>query len=201
MIEYIRGQLVSLTPANAIVECASGLAYNINISLPTYEALREQRQVKVLVHELLREDSRALFGFATEGERELFRLLIGVSGVGAGTARIILSSYNVDELGQLIASGDSKRLKAIKGIGAKTAERIIVDLKDKIKPGTGTLSMEQGMSPAATAASDEARQEALAALTMLGFAKAQSQKVLKALFDKNPDLAVETAIKKALSML
>jgi Holliday junction DNA helicase RuvA len=143
---------------------------------------------------VIREDAWALYGFATLSERELFRLLIGVSGVGANTARMILSAIPADELSVTISSADSRKLKSVKGVGAKTAERIIVDLRDKIKPTDATLSIQP-------LASSETFDEALSALVMLGFARQQSQKVLKKLFDDDPTLKVETAIKRALTML
>lgn len=148
----------------------------------------------MLVHESIREDAWTLYGFLDESERELFRLLIGVSGVGASTARMILSAMTCGELSAVIASSDVKRLKNVKGIGAKTAERIIVDLRDKIKASDDTLILQ---SPATTEAFDEA----LAALVMLGFTAAQSRKVLKKLFDADPTLKVEAAIRKALPLM
>ncbi|MDE6490158.1 MAG: Holliday junction branch migration protein RuvA [Muribaculaceae bacterium] len=193
MIEYIRGELTQLTPTDAVIECG-GVGYCLSISLATFARLEGVTQTRLLVHEVIREDAHILYGFIDEAERTLFRLLIGVSGVGAGTARIILSSLPVAELEQVIISGQHTRLKAVKGIGAKTAERIIVDLKDKIKPTGDTLIMQ----PAVTS---EVYEEALAALVMLGFPRPQSQKVLKKLFDGDPAIKVETAIKKALAMM
>ena len=150
--------------------------------------------MKLLVHEVIREDAHLLYGFVDERERNLFRLLIGVSGVGANTARIILSSIPAPELEVVIVSGDHARLKNVKGIGIKTAQRVIVDLKDKIKPAEEALLLQ----PSATS---DTYDEALAALVMLGFARQQSQKVLKKLFDADPSIKVEQAIKKALAML
>ena len=148
----------------------------------------------MLVHEIIREDVHLLFGFKDERERSMFRLLIGVSGVGANTARMILSSISAPELEQVIVNGDHSRLKNVKGIGIKTAQRIIVDLKDKIKPIDDALLIQ---SPTVS----EAFEEALAALVMLGFGRPQSQKVLKKLYDAEPTIRVEVAIKKALTML
>ena len=200
MIEYIRGKIAELTPATATIETADGVGYLLNISLNTYAALEGKETARLLVHEAIREDAWVLYGFGDERERTLFRALIGVSGVGAATARIILSSYSAAELENIIAGGDSRALKNVKGIGAKTAERIIVDLRDKIKPGYDTLL--EGVSMGLTAPrSPEAMDEALAALVMLGFTRVQSQKVLKKLFDADPTLRVEAAIKKALAML
>ncbi|WP_289158650.1 Holliday junction branch migration protein RuvA [uncultured Muribaculum sp.] len=193
MIDYIRGELADLTPAYAVVE-AAGVGYELNISLTAYAALEGMKQVKLLVHEVIREDAHVLFGFLEERERSMFRALIGVSGVGANTARVILSSIPVAELEQVIVSGDYQRLKNVKGIGLKTAQRVIVDLKDKIKAGDDSLIIQ----PVQTS---DAYEEALAALLMLGFARQQSQKVLKKIFDATPAIKVEVAIKQALSML
>ena len=193
MIEYISGSLAVLTPTYAVID-NHGLGYLINISLTTYAELEGKADVKLLIHEAIREDAYVLFGFATAQERVLFQQLIGVSGVGANTARMILSAIAPSELEIVIVSGDDKKLKAVKGVGAKTAQRIIVDLKDKIKPADSTLTLEQTPS-------NDAFDEALAALLMLGFAKPQSQKVLSKLFKEEPTLKVEKAVKKALSML
>ncbi len=193
MIDYIRGALAELTPTCAIVE-AAGVGYELNITLPTFSELEGRDAVKLLVHEVIREDAHQLFGFLDERERSMFRLLIGVSGVGANTARIILSSLPVAELEQVIVTGDDKRLKGVKGIGIKTAQRIIVDLKDKIKTPVDTLIIQPQAAP-------DAYEEALVALQVLGYARPQSQKVLKKLFDATPTLKVEEAIRRALSML
>ena len=193
MIEYITGNIAELTPAYVVID-NGGIGYLLNTSLFTYEQLAGQTSARLLVHEVIREDAHLLYGFSSERERSLFRSLIGVSGVGANTARDILSSLSAPELESAIASGDHARLKKIKGIGAKTAERITVDLKDKIKPQGNTL-IEQ---PQFTSA---AYDEALAALLALGFARPQSAKVLKSIFDKDATVKVEAAIKKALSML
>ncbi len=194
MMEYIKGRVESLNPASVVVETAGGVAYLLNISLSTFSALEGVAETRLLVHEAIREDAWVLYGFADERERSVFRLLIGVSGVGANTARMILSSIAAPELEQVIASGDPARLKAVKGVGAKTAQRIIVDLKDKIKVDELTLSIQ----PTVT---NDTYDEALAALVMLGFQRQQSQKVLKKLFDANPSITVEAAIKRALTMM
>ncbi|MDE5705594.1 Holliday junction branch migration protein RuvA [Muribaculum sp.] len=200
MIEYVKGALIELTPTDAIVETAGGVAYSLSITLPTYTgleaALATHATVKLLCHEVIREDAWLLYGFAEERERALFRLLIGVSGVGASTARIMLSSIPVAELEQVIVAGDTRRLKAVKGIGAKTAERVIVDLKDKVHPSDDAATL----LPMA-AANSEVFEEALAALVMLGFPKPASQKVLKKLFEAEPSIKVESAIRKSLAML
>lgn len=193
MIEYISGKIAELTPTYVILD-NNGIGYEMNISLTTYAELENRTEAKVLAHEVIREDAHVLFGFASQRERNLFRLLIGVSGVGANTARMILSSITPPELEQVITTGDDKRLKGVKGVGAKTAQRIIVDLKDKIKPSGDTLFIEQTQT-------SDAFDEALAALIMLGFPKPQSHKVLTRMFQEDPSLKVEQAIKKALAML
>lgn len=193
MIEYIKGEITELTPTYAVVETA-GIGYFINISLPCYTALGSMTSAKLLIYEIIREDTHQLYGFLEQAERTLFELLIGVSGVGANTARMILSSIPVAELEQTIMSADSRRLKSVKGIGAKTAERIIVDLKDKIKPSGSTLIL-QAMPDS------EIFDEALSAMVMLGFPRAAAQKVMKKIFEETPDIKVEAAIKKALAMM
>ncbi|MDE6173942.1 MAG: Holliday junction branch migration protein RuvA [Duncaniella sp.] len=197
MIEYIKGNVAEITPTYTIIETGN-IGYMLSTSLSTFENLRNSSgQVKILVHEVIREDAHLLYGFFTAGERDMFRLLIGVSGVGPNTAILILSSFPASELEAIITSGDHNRLKNVKGIGLKTAQRIIVDLKDKIKPTDPTLSLQSDSS----GISGEVYDEALAALTALGFARQQSQKALKRIFDADPAVKVETAIKKALSMM
>ena len=194
MIEYIRGEIAALTPASVTLETPAGIGYIMNISLQSFDSLNGKKTAGIWVHEVIREDAWVLYGFTEERERELFRALIGVSGVGAATALILLSSLPGEELAAVISAGDAKRLKAVKGIGAKTAERIIVDLRDKIKAGDTTLNISShGVSAA--------QEEALAALTMLGFDRKASEKVLRQLFDADPGMKVETAIKKALTMM
>lgn len=193
MIEYLRGQVAELTPATVTVD-VNGVGYLLNISLATFTALEGKTDTRLLVHEAIREDAYALYGFADEKERMLFRLLIGVSGVGANTARMILLAVSVPELEQSITSGDSKRLKTVKGIGAKTAERIIIDLRDKIK-ASDTLLVQQNIPESPSF------DESLTALTVLGYARPQAQKVLKKIFDQDPGIKVENAIRKALAML
>ena len=193
MIDYLSGQLTEITPTSAIVECG-GIGYEVNISLIDFTSIQNEKYVKLYIHEAIREDAHLLYGFTSKRGRELFRLLIGVSGVGPNTARLILSAITVTDLEQTIASGNDSILKSVKGIGAKTAQRIIVDLKDKIKVGESTLI---SMSPT----SSESYDEALSALIMLGFTSQQSQKVLKKLFADTPSITVENAIKMALKML
>lgn len=193
MIEYIRGTLAELTPTYAVIECGC-IGYMLSITLPTYSALEGAKETKLLVHEVIREDAHTIYGFSTEQERMLFRSLIGVSGVGANTARMILSSIPAPDLELVIVSGDHTRLKNVKGIGAKTAQRVIVDLRDKIKPCGNALINQPDIT-------SEVYDEALSALVMLGFARPQSQKVLKKIFDADPTIKVEVAIKKALAMM
>jgi len=195
MIESIKGSISAINPAAVTIETAGGVGYLLNITLPTFTRLEHAGEARLLVHESIRDDAWVLYGFLNEDERELFRALVGVSGVGAGSARLILSAIPATELRSVIASGDAKRLKSVKGIGAKTAERIIVDLKDKIKADPITL-LEQ--SPAAAA---PAFDEALEALVILGFQRQASQKALKKLFDSDQTLTVEGAVKKAMAMM
>ena len=196
MIEFIRGRVDSLNPA-AVVLDTGAVGYLLNITLTTFTAIESAgaREVKLLVHEIIREDAHQLYGFIDSDERELFRLLIGVSGIGANTARMILSSIPAPELQTVITTGDHARLKNVKGIGLKTAQRVIVDLRDKIKPSGCTLIIQPAV------AMGEVFDEALSALVMLGFQRQQSQKVLKKIFDGNPAVKVEAAIKLALTMM
>ena len=196
MIEYIRGTLTALSPTDATIETAGGVAYLLNITLPTYSALEGADKVKLLVHENIREDAWTLFGFLDEAERSLFRSLIGVSGVGAGSARTILSAIPASELASVITSGDVRKLKNVKGIGTKTAERIIVVLRDKINSTETSLLKQQSAEK-----ESEIFEEALTALTILGYTRQQSQKALLKIFDAEPDVKLETAIRKALAMM
>lgn len=195
MIEYISGKISELTPTYAVIDC-NGIGYLLNISLPAFTALEDVSEAKLLVHESIREDAHILYGFINEQERSMFRALIGVSGVGANTARMILSSIAAPELEIVIVSGDHNRLKNVKGIGTKTAQRIIVDLRDKIEP-----SSNDTLPGLDTSHMSEVFDESLAALVMLGFSKPQSQKVLKKIFEADPTVKVEKAIKQALAMM
>ena len=198
MIEYIRGELVEITPALAVIDCNS-IGYGIHISLNTYSAIQGKKSVKLYIYEAIREDAHVLFGFSTKQERELFLLLISVSGIGGNTARMILSALSPAELCNVISSGNEKLLKGVKGIGLKTAQRIIVDLKDKIATTGGeTVS---GSTATLSPAHSEVYDEAIAALTMLGFAQAPSQKVVTAILKEEPELTVEKVIKLALKRL
>ena len=194
MIEYIVGEVVELTPATAVVETSGGVGYFLNISLNTFSGLKQGQRSRLLVYEAIREDAYVLYGFTSRKERELFQLLISVSGVGPNTARMILSGLSPDELEQVVATENVAMLKSVKGIGAKTAQRIIVDLKDKIKSVSSTLVSSM---PAISAVYDEA----VAALSMLGFAPQASQKVVQKLLQENPGIRVEEVIKQALKML
>jgi Holliday junction DNA helicase RuvA len=203
MIEYIRGELTEITPAMAVVE-AAGVGYGLNISLNTFSAIQGKKEVKLYVHEALvtggRDDSFTLFGFASKQERELYRLLITVPGVGGNTARMIISSVAPPELANIISSGNERALKSVKGIGLKTAQRIIVDLRDKIV----ALGI-QGEMPAsgkpAVMVNHEVRDEAVSALTMLGFSPAPTAKVVTAILNEQPDLPVEQVVKLALKQI
>lgn len=204
MIEYIKGELAELTPAQAIVE-AYGVGYALNISLNTYENIQGKKDVKLYVHESLvtggRDDSYTFFGFATKQERDLYRLLITVSGVGANTARMILSAMSPAELCNVIATGNEKLLKTVKGIGLRTAQRIIVDLKDKIATADFGGAMPAGTAAPAMAVNKEVHDEAIGALTMLGFAPAPSAKVVSAILSENPQMPVEQVVKLALKQI
>ena len=203
MIDYIKGELAELTPAQAIVE-AYGVGYALNISLNTYENIQGKKDVKLYVHESLvtggRDDSYTFFGFATKQERDLYRLLITVSGVGANTARMILSAAPPAELAGAISSGNERLLKGVKGIGLKTAQRIIVDLKDKILSLGIAQEVSVGTAADSTIPSD-VRDEAVAALTMLGFSPAPTAKVVTAILTDDPSLPVEQVVKLALKQI
>ena len=195
MLDYIKGEITELTPALVVIEIG-GLGYISHISLNTYSALNGLKECKLYVYEAIREDAHLLFGFLEKKERDLFLLLISVSGVGANTARMILSSLTTSELGIIITSGNSSALKTVKGIGAKTAERIIIDLKDKVK-----ISEETSVSTATQIVHSEAGKEAVSALVMLGFNQPASQKIVTKIVNNNPELSVEQIIKNALKML
>ncbi|MDR3367495.1 MAG: Holliday junction branch migration protein RuvA [Prevotellaceae bacterium] len=196
MYEYIKGALTSLTPTCAVVE-AAGIGYFVNISLQTYTRLADSREAQLYLHQQVREDAHVLYGFADADERELFRMLISVSGVGAATARIMLSSLNSGDLTTAISTGDVAVLKSIKGIGLKTAERIVVDLKGKSLKAVG--AGEAGLPGVAVASG--VRKEATAALLALGFPKAATEKAVEAVFTQNNRQSVEELIRGALQRL
>ena len=170
MLEYVKGEIAEITPAFVVIDC-NGVGYMLNISLNTYASLQNQLSAKVFVYEAIREDAYVLYGFSDKMEREMFSLLVSVSGVGPNTARMILSSLSPDDLQAVISSGNVSQLKLVKGIGAKTAQRIIVDLKDKIKSGNNTLLVQ-------LESSSETFDEAVAALVMLGFPRPAVQKAV-----------------------
>lgn len=203
MIDYIKGELTEITPALAVVE-AYGVGYSINISLVTYGAIQSLKEVKLYVHEALttggRDDSFTLYGFFTKQERELYRLLITVSGVGSNTARMILSTFTPAELCNVIANGDDKMMKSVKGIGLKTAQRIIIDLKDKIV-SMGITSEIKVSNTAHSAINTAVKDEAVGALTMLGFSPAPSAKVVSEILQAEPTLPVEQVVKLALKQI
>lgn len=198
MIEFLSGKLASLTPTYAVVDCG-GVGYMASISLTTFSALEGRESVKLFVHEVIREDAYQLYGFADEGEREAFRLLTSVSGVGAATARIIVSAMTAAELQGVIMGGDSRALKGVKGIGLKTAERIIVELKDKI--GKLGVAAPAPASKTGSAAASRTKDEAVQALEVMGYAKAQAAKAVDKILADNPDQKVETVVKAAFRML
>ena len=199
MIEYIRGELAELSPATAVIDC-NGVGYAANISLNTYSAIQGKKSCKLYIYEAIREDAYVLYGFAEKQEREIFLLLISVSGIG-NTARMILSALSPAELVNVISTENANMLKTVKGIGLKTAQRVIVDLKDKIKimgmSAAGGASAGLLLQPA----NAEVQEEAVSALTMLGFAAAPSQKVVLAILKEEPDAPVEKVIKLALKRL
>ncbi len=207
MIEYIKGELTEITPTVAVVE-AAGVGYALNISLNTYTAIQTKKEVKLYVHEALvtggRDDSYSLYGFFSKQERELYRMLISVSGVGSNTARMILSATTPAELVNVISSGNEKMLKSVKGIGLRTAQRIIVDLRDKMAASGIIADLESGAAASAsvlTPQQSEVREEAVGALTMLGFSPAPSSKVVTEILRAHPDTPVEQVIKQALKLI
>lgn len=194
MIEYLRGEIAEINPAYAVVDC-NGVGYYANISLNTYTALQHSKSCKLYICEAIREDAYVLYGFATREERELFQLLITVSGIGGNTARMILSALSPAELRNVISTGDAAQLKSVKGIGLKTAQRIIVDLKDKIGAGTSATQM------AGLLQNTEKHEEAISALVTLGFAANASTKVVDAIMKENPAMTVEQIIKESLKRM
>lgn len=204
MIEYIKGELAELTPAQAVVE-AHGVGYSLNISLNTYTAIQGQKEVKLYVHEVLltggRDDSYTLYGFNSKQEREIYRMLVTVSGVGGNTARMILSAMSPADLVNIISTGNEKALKGVKGIGLKTAQRIIVDLRDKMAASGLINDLGTESVAAAPGVNTEVRDEAVGALTMLGFSPAPSAKVVTEILQGTPEMPVEQVIKQALKLI
>ena len=197
MIEYLRGEIAELTPATAIIECC-GVGYETNITLNTYSALQGKKEAKLYIYEVIREDAHQLFGFSNRQERELFLLLISVSGIGGNTARTILSAFTIGELCEAIATGNEAAIKSVKGIGLKTAQRVIVDLKDKIKGIGGDIS---GTTVAAATVNNDVIDGAVSALVMLGFPTAATNKVVQAIVKSEPQATIEQVIKLALKQL
>ena len=200
MITYLRGLLSELSPTNAIIDCG-GVGYLVGKSLNTYSALSTQSgEVKLHTVQIIREDSHQLYGFASKDERELFVLLTSVSGIGPNTARVILSQYNTQELGSILSLGQVDALKAVKGIGLKTAQRIILELKGKLKLDETDLS-SQALGNGSAATTSKTSKEAISALKMLGYPEAAAQKTVRTLISTSPLLSVEDIIKQALKLL
>ena len=195
MIDYIKGQITEINPTEVILE-TYGIGYRILISLQTYEGLNGKNEAKVYIHHYLREDEELYYGFASKDERELFRLLIGVSGIGASTARMMLSSLTSDEIRNAIIAEDINKIKSIKGIGLKSAQRLVLELKDKVVKGSGSDS------PALfSSTSNPATDEAVTALVMLGFTKANVTKAVTSVLKDNPSASLEEIIKQSLKRL
>ena len=196
MIDYIKGTIAELSPAELVLE-NNGIGYSILISLQTYQGLQEKKEAKVFIFHYLREDIEEYYGFATKDERELFELLISVSGIGVASARMMLSSLSAEEIRQAILSEDVARIKSVKGIGVKSAQRMIIELKDKVVKGEGADSSELFGG----AARSEIVEEASRALVMLGFAKPAVNKAIQAILKANPNAKVEQIIKSALQTM
>ena len=195
MIDYIKGQITEINPTEVILE-TYGIGYRILISLQTYEGLNGKNEAKVYIHHYLREDEELYYGFASKDERELFRLLIGVSGIGASTSRMMLSSLTSDEIRNAIIAEDINKIKSIKGIGLKSAQRLILELKDKVVKGAGSDTSAL-FNPGSNTATDEA----VTALVMLGFTKANVTKAVTAVLKENPSASLEEIIKQSLKRL
>ena len=192
MFEYIKGKITDLSPTSAVIE-TNNIGFSINISLNTYTAKKRKNEALLYIYEAVREDAFTLYGFSSKEERALFLLLISVSGVGANSARMILSTYSVQELETIISTENVKQLKGVKGIGSKTAERIIVDLKDKVNKVGNNESI---ISP-----SNAIKEEALAALVVLGYNQSAASKVVDVILKENPSFTIEKTIKEALNRL
>ncbi|MBP5306463.1 MAG: Holliday junction branch migration protein RuvA [Paludibacteraceae bacterium] len=195
MIDYISGTIAELTPTEVVID-NGGIGYSVNIALPTYALLTEKKEVKLYVYEVIREDAHQLYGFVEKRDRELFLLLIGVSGVGANTARVIMSSLTPQELRDAIVRENSRALKNVKGIGTKTAERIVVDLKDKV----GKLKIE-GSAPQLPSGRAAEAEEAVEALVMLGFGRPNSVKAVEKAMQQNPQAKVGEVVKIAMRLM
>lgn len=195
MIDYIKGQIIELTPTDTVLECC-GIGYKILISLQTFSKLENKKEATVYIYHYLREDEELFYGFANKDERELFKLLIGVSGIGAATARMMLSSLTCDEIRNAIIAEDINKIKSIKGIGLKSAQRLILELKDKVIKGAGSE-----IAPIFSQTGNASVEEATTALVMLGFTKANVNKAVAAILKKNPEASLEEIIKDALKIL
>ncbi|MBA7543168.1 Holliday junction ATP-dependent DNA helicase RuvA [subsurface metagenome] len=193
MLDFIKGEIAELTPTSVVLE-VNGLGYEVNISLQSFSQLQGRESCRLYIHQVIREDAHLLFGFTMQDEREIFRMLISVSGIGANTARMILSSISSDEVRKAIATGNVELLKSIKGIGAKSAQRIIVDLKDKI-------SKSADISQIFKTTDNTIKKEALSALEILGFSRRQGEKVIDKLLADDSSLPIEELIKQALKLL
>ncbi len=191
MIEYLHGRLEEIAPTYAIIDVA-GIGYYVNISLFTFEQIKGKKDVKIFVHQIIREDSFSLYGFASKDEREVFRHLISVSGIGAATARLMLSSLTPDEVRTAVVTGDVQLIKSVKGIGLKTAQRIIVDLKDKL---------DKSSTEAVIVGGESSRSEAIEALVVLGFSRKTVEKAVAKVLSTNPQASVEYIIKEAFKYL
>ncbi|MBQ6038478.1 MAG: Holliday junction branch migration protein RuvA [Bacteroidaceae bacterium] len=201
MIDYIKGEIAELQPATAVLECY-GIGYALSISLNTYSAIQGKKECKLYVYEAVRQDAaQVLYGFCTKQERELFLLLISVSGIGGNTARTILSALSPAELVNCISTENTSILKGVKGLGLKTAQRIIVDLKDKIKNDSIAVGGSDFSTVSVPSSNKQVHDEAVSALTMLGFAIAPSQKVVYSILKAQPNATVEQVIKLALKQL
>ena len=196
MIEYLKGEIAELTPATAIIECG-GVGYETSITLNTYSALQGKKESKLYIHEVIREDAHLLYAFSNRQERELFLQLLSVSGIGGNTARTILSAFTVNELCEAIATGNEVAIKSVKGIGLKTAQRLIVDLKDKIS----SIGSTSAITSAKVSADTEVMEGAVAALVMLGFPSTAANKAVQSIIKNEPGATIEQVIKLALKLL
>ena len=196
MIEYLKGEIAELTPATAIIECG-GVGYETSITLNTYSALQGKKESKLYIHEVIREDAHLLYAFSNRQERELFLQLLSVSGIGGNTARTILSAFTVNELCEAIATGNEVAIKSVKGIGLKTAQRLIVDLKDKIS----SIGSTSAATSAKVSADNEVLEGAVAALVMLGFPSTAANKAVQSIIKNEPGATIEQVIKLALKLL
>lgn len=197
MIEYIKGEIVELGPAVVVIDC-NGLGYAVNISLNTYSAIQGKKACLLYIYEAIREDAYTLYGFLDKRERDLFLMLISVSGIGGNTARTVLSAFSTDELINIITTENVDLMKSVKGIGLKTAQRVIIDLKDKMQKVSGSVG---SVNLSMTAVSAAILEDAVSALTMLGFPSITSQKVVAGILKEEPDIPIEKVIKLALKKL